>query len=866
MASPLITLLILLFVYAIKGIYPFGSRSVAYYDMVQQYIPFYFNTWDVYHGVKSLFFDWSAGLGGSMADNVGNYIINPFNLFFLFIKREDIFNSMSLFLAIKLTMAAFFMSFYVFRKNKSSSLLFGIVAGVSYAFCAYNLQYYSNIQFLDVVTIFPILIYGHDSLVDRKKPAVYTIVLTICMITSIYLSYMICLYLIIRTFLRLIKMDKEGRYKVAFDFAFYSLVSFLLSSVVVIPTVVVLLSSSRNEVWNASGGYFGALNALVSAYGDSYKTFMLFGCEGLFSIVLFLCLFDRKTLKSLYEHLILIILLIVPIFVEGTDLLWHIGGYVHFPMRFGYILSFEVITFMADYFAVNKENPRQKNITAKICLILTCLLLPIVIYDLYKFTGPFRIFGIRELSPYSGTFVYILFSCICIFLSLVSINKNFSIYTLSTLLVCESAFGAWGFIGPEKELSSECSDALLTPAIELSDYEYLSTPMIRCKNIGNSLVTNYAFVTGFNTASDWTSGTNSNLLALRSLMGYSNAYTRILDEGGTVFTDELFGVTNILSKDIENSSLYTYEDKVVDFYIYSSNYVLPYSINLKSIPELPEFNDLFDFQNQLFTEFTGLNQSLISTEYSHFGNLAGSDLESGLWLDLDIEGERTLYVYASGAEFGFMINGEPKQLNYLTFEDNYVYPTPFCNGLLELGTYKDETVRFGMIPNPEYTGNVDSCYVMIGLMDNDLLREGNEIMSAGEASSVSIDKNTLSISGIAEKDGYLMLPVGFNTGFRCAVNGKKISPQSGLNDSLLFVPVGTGEYNLSISFVPEGLYIGICISLLGVILLFGYGLMSKKSKEIGKFIYYLIYAGCAVILIFMYFVPVFFNILLRIIK
>ena len=67
--APLITMLIVLIVYAVKGVYPFGDRSIAYYDMPIQYVPLYHHTFDVLHGKAPAFLDWYNGAGADFTAN-----------------------------------------------------------------------------------------------------------------------------------------------------------------------------------------------------------------------------------------------------------------------------------------------------------------------------------------------------------------------------------------------------------------------------------------------------------------------------------------------------------------------------------------------------------------------------------------------------------------------------------------------------------------------------------------------------------------------------------------------------------------------------------------------------------------------------
>ena len=82
---PCITLIIYCIILSVKGIYPFGSNTIDYYDMAQQIAAFYYHVYDMLHGTKAFFYDWYSALGTNMAMSTsGCSNLSPFNLFFLF--------------------------------------------------------------------------------------------------------------------------------------------------------------------------------------------------------------------------------------------------------------------------------------------------------------------------------------------------------------------------------------------------------------------------------------------------------------------------------------------------------------------------------------------------------------------------------------------------------------------------------------------------------------------------------------------------------------------------------------------------------------------------------------------------------------
>ena len=65
----LLTVLLLLAVYMIKGVYPFGGSNVSYYDMNQMYIPLFARNYHILHGNDTVVFDWLGGAGMDMSNS-----------------------------------------------------------------------------------------------------------------------------------------------------------------------------------------------------------------------------------------------------------------------------------------------------------------------------------------------------------------------------------------------------------------------------------------------------------------------------------------------------------------------------------------------------------------------------------------------------------------------------------------------------------------------------------------------------------------------------------------------------------------------------------------------------------------------------
>ena len=858
--APLMTIVILLLIYFLKGIYPFGDNFVAYYDMSQNYVPIYYHTFDVLHGYKSSVFDWYSGLGGSMIDVSGNYVYNPINIFFFFVKRNRILESMSFFLMLKLMISAFTMSCYMSERVDDSEWI--VFSGILYASCGYVLQYYTNIHFLDIVIIFPLLIWAYERMMNYGKGITYTIIMALCLITNIYMMFMVSIYLIIKSFFvtrtcnnRKIMIKRLGE---------YTFLAFLLSAFCTIPAILQLLNSSR--ILNAqSNSYFNILTNITCSMKEQ-KIFMFYGCECI--IAMFFCIICKYKAKIIkYKQDVYVLLfLIIPICVENVNLLWHTGSYQHFPMRFGYVLSFEFLCFASD-FIKEKEYLLTINRKVQTCAkIISISILPMIVVVLAYFLMGFQEYGIRELRYYHA---YSLIALLLVFYYIIVLlvsDKKKTFVLAGIMIICQMFFGYFGFVAPQKVYSLECTNDIITKTQLLKrniDLES-SNPLLRIKNSDTSLNANYPFILQRAAISNWTFGTDATLQNNLKKLGYSTNYTRLLDSGGTIFTDALLGIKNVITKEELDVNLYSCIEKSEEGNYYSCCYQLPFGCIMENDINLEEEEIInkFQYQNMLFRNITGIDQSLIITY--NIDDLVTSqrinESSNSYQLQIPITNKSVLYIYSfddANEKYEFQINGQKKEIPFLSVEDNYVYPAAFNNGLLECGVYENEVVELDINVYGEDLRNL-----MVGSLDLKLFEQGIDQINSSLSIEASAGKASLSIKGKAEKDGILFLPIGYNDGWNATINGKKVNVMPVMSGSFCGISMQKGEFELELNYVPRGFIIGIILSIVSLILLLFMIIMKKESRSdenIGiltvgfNIAFYLLAIG---IIIFIYVLPI----------
>lgn len=350
--------IIFLIICLIKGFFPFGTAHIDTSDFQDQSVPLFYYLWNVMHGKGNLSFCWEVG-GGLAFPAVVSFLtlISPFNILFLFIKRSWIEPFMTFYVLIKFIAMGLSMCFFLrnFRKEakiKPASLWI-IMGSVGYALSAYSVQYYL-FSWLDNAALFPLLIYAllkmlkHESDWHIGKYSIsYLLLMTLIFIMMIPQAYMTCFYLILVAgsyflcFRLQSNLKKIINRRSLLKFGLTTLLALTLSAAIFLPSAILILHSGRISGTGFSG-ISGYLNLLREPGMDpSVKRLMLYSVLIPLVYWLFTCKKAEKN-SRLFEGIILICM-ILPVFVESINIIWHMGPYICFPMRFGYMMVFTVI-------------------------------------------------------------------------------------------------------------------------------------------------------------------------------------------------------------------------------------------------------------------------------------------------------------------------------------------------------------------------------------------------------------------------------------------------------------------------------------------------------------------------------------------
>ena len=127
------------------------------------------------------------------------------------------------------------------------------------------------------------------------------------------------------------------------------------------------------------------------------------------------------------------------------------------------------------------------------------------------------------------------------------------------------------------------------------------------------------------------------------------------------------------------------------------------------------------------------------------------------------------------------------------------------------------------------TISIDNLQTRVAAMDKELLRQYTDAVR----DTVRTESGNRSLSVTAttdDNDSVLMLPVTYDSGWRCTVNGKH-APVHRAMGNFLGVPLEKGENTVKLTFLPKGFRLGLPVSIVSVIALAIWWILDRKNND-----------------------------------
>lgn len=877
------TVAIILVVYAVNGIYPFGAGSVVCDDMVQQTISNYTYFWDYLHsgGDKSLLFNWQTAAGAQVL-TTGFYILKPWEIVFtLLCSRDGIVNGIPFLIIFKMTMAALAMIFFL-RKEFKIDPFWQVLLGVSYSFSAFILIYYTNMGWIDAAFMFPILIVTLLHMFRTGKWLPYFLFLTYTLLLSIYISYMVFLFLLFAGFLYLaIIQPKETRKMSIIRFGVTSVLSILGSAVINLPSVYYMFRSTRYSIKSEETQSASILKIFNTAttYSTTKLTIVLL-CTSIFIaflVILFVNIKQHKKACAFFG--ITTLLLVLPVFFENINLIWHLGSYVGFPLRYVYMLIF-ILICMSAYVLENMQDVvysiKRKSAIAIIIPAIVCAAGGIFVLVTRVYEKVATVNGLKynklviENCDAWMFFAFILLAMFYVMALFVGYKKIANVMIAGVMLIEIGLLAnvSFGMNSDTTDRTSMYSLDFIEDSLEMGeDLKLENDNLSRLKDMNVRLNSNFPMFFEYPSLANFTHLVSSDMTSTMEALGYSQIYTRVIDSVGTLLSDALLNMKHTFSERELDESEYTYMYDIGSAHLYSNKMTLPVGllVNQEFMDiDIVENNDVFRSNNELYTALTGDESDLCTTDVfsldcdEDFSQTVHVDGTKHVYLHVDIENTTK-----NRGAVTILINGKKANLRYFGSDINYNYPNNFHNELIDLGVVTDEDIEIFIFALKDVGDDVK---VTVGYFDYTKLEDLCE-MNKNNHAVVETGPKSLSATVTSDKDDtYMFLPVTYDEGWSCKVNGEKQNIDIAMS-SFMAIKLQKGENIIEMNYLPYGMKLGIIITVITALIVIAIYIIEKKkpfnqesSNKFLKVFEKIYYTGMFGAIAIVYVIPVIFTI------
>ena len=239
--------------FSIKGIAPFGDRTLCSMDGFSQYYPMLENMADALKNGE-LFYSFNGALGFNLWAQSAYYTNSPLWLLIYILPHSLQLVGINLLVVLRFCLSSLFFYYRLYDRYRESDdikkcVVFPVIS-LCYGLSGYTLAFANQFMWADVVMLLPLVILGLERIFDNRKPFLYIITLFLCMWTCFYLSFMVCIFVCLYfLYLAVIKKDSlKGILKKGIVFSGSSLLSAALAAVVLIPVYKALSLTLASEL------------------------------------------------------------------------------------------------------------------------------------------------------------------------------------------------------------------------------------------------------------------------------------------------------------------------------------------------------------------------------------------------------------------------------------------------------------------------------------------------------------------------------------------------------------------------------------------------------------------------------------------
>ena len=790
-----IPVLIMIGIFVQRGIFPFGDNSFLRTDMYHQYAPFMNEFMEKLKHGGSLLYSWNIGMGSNFAPLYAYYLASPVNWLVFLVPQSLLIEFMTYLIVIKIGLSGLAFSWYLSRRFKTRDLGIAFFA-IFYALSAYMAAYSWNIMWLDCLILAPIVMLGLEQLVKEDKCLLYCLSLALSIITNYYISIMMCIFMVIY-FIALMVMERDhnGFFKKCVNFAIYSLLSGGLAAFLLIPVLFALKLTASGDVSipKTLTSYFSCFEMLARHFVNVETETGLDHWPNIYCGVAVLLLFplymmNREIPKR--EKIVKGILLFVMLLgfsLNIPNFIWH--GF-HFPNSLPARQSFLYIILL-----LTMCYEGYRHIRANTAAQLTGSFWGVVIFI-------FLCEAIITVDTFDFKVYYVTLALVGLYALLLYYHKNRKAWapTLAilafTLVAVEAsmdtAVTSVSTVNRTAYLENQDSFRRLSEAIDKED-----ASLFRMEKVSRK-TKNDAALAGYRSASLFSSTANAHLSDLYKALGLEGNTNAYSFSGATPLTSAILGVKYTLSTTPLASGLYTEKMTDGEVTLYENRYSLPIGFMVSS-----DFESLWDYK--LLNPVDNQNSLAQAAGADDILMLTGDGASS--------TGKYTISISGNGFYYVDVTNTSIKDVSVSSAGNTKSFSNVNRGYLLDLGYYEaGSSITLTTEQSEEnFTANVYR-------LDLDALQTCIKNLGSEPFTVDSYSDTTVTGRVTASESGLLYTSIPYETGWTVKVDGIEVEPQT-IADTMLAIPVSAGSHSVELTYCPDGMGLGILISVVSLILL-----------------------------------------------
>lgn len=809
---------------------PFGDRCLVVVDGVHQYLPFFSDYQEKLKTLGSLQYTFDVGLGNNFLSLWSYYLSSPLNLIIILCSKSHLPMALNIIISIKIILASLCFAYFLMHAGRKPQKNPGIIVfSLFYAFSSFVVGYYWNLMWLDCIFIFPIIILGMEKMFTKKDSRMYILALLYSFICNYYISFMICLFLVLWFFTFSFKSFRELFWK-GVRFAAASLTAAALGAVVLIPAYMGIMTTASAEFelpeWEFYGSFADTLRShlfcsevMTNQVGDAGTNLYC----GIFTILLgFMFFFIREiSFERKVKYGLLLVLLVVSFNNQLLNYIWHgFHNQYGIPNRFAFLYIF-ILLIMAYEVYLKRDKLRLPMVivayTFSMLFVVYCYYNADTVYE----TKTYVITGVLLT-------VYLFLFALYIELPETFIKGKMTMkYLLVFVSILEMAVnGLFGFkqVGtsePDYYYGDTETFETLKGKVEQGDDSLFRSDILEPVLVDEATWYNLKSVGIFG------STVRGEMVDIMGKLGFYTGANEYLYYGATPVTNALLGVKYVYTRDGDfvNVDMKHFADQE-HISVYQNPYVLPigYMVNDDILTFDAEDNGPFTVQNELCGALTGVEPIFVSinedmqvttygtnvdvilrdennADYSNANASARADMIYTIPYDMD------LYVSCRGSnvhKIALLIDG-----NEVAF-DRYQNQI-FHVGNVKAGQLVD--IQFIFNDGEDLSGDI-YCYPM-EYVENQFLNFYHVL--ANQEMTVTDYSDTIITGTITvQKDGVFMTSIPYDEGWAIYANGDKVETCAVL-EGFLGAQLPKGEYTIKMVYRCPGLLKGLIITLIGIV-------------------------------------------------